>query len=94
VPLRYRLTRLGVHQTALIVAILYFILALIFVPFVYLVMRSTPTAKFPPMMILLVPVFYAVFGYIMSAIACALYNLVASWAGGISITLEAEDAVP
>jgi hypothetical protein len=45
-------------------------------------------------MILLVPVFYAVFGYIMSAIACALYNLVASWAGGISITLEAEDAVP
>jgi hypothetical protein len=44
--LRYRLTRLGVHQTALI-----------------------------------------------AAIACLLYNFVASWAGGIALTLETEESV-
>ncbi|MGH7651732.1 MAG: hypothetical protein ACREMS_07800 [Gemmatimonadaceae bacterium] len=91
--MRYRLTHLGVHQTALIVAIIYFILALIFTPLVYLIARRAPTGGLPPVVMLLAPVFYAVFGYIVSAIGCALYNLVASWAGGIALTLETEEAV-
>jgi hypothetical protein len=91
--LRYRLTRLGVHQTALIAAILYFILALIFTPLVYLAARHATNGGFPPIVMLLAPVCYAIFGYIFAAIACLLYNFVASLAGGIALTLETEESV-
>jgi hypothetical protein len=31
---------------------------------------------------------YAVIGWVMTAIACAIYNLVAGWVGGIEVQLE------
>ena len=33
-------------------------------------------------------VIYAIIGWIMTAIACAIYNLVAGWVGGIEVQLE------
>jgi len=38
--------------------------------------------------IVIVPVFYAVFGFIFGAIGAFLYNIVANWVGGIKIELE------
>jgi hypothetical protein len=32
--------------------------------------------------------FYAVIGWIMTALACVVYNLVAGWVGGIEVQLE------
>ena len=32
--------------------------------------------------------FYAIVGWIMTAIGCAVYNLVAGWVGGIEVQLE------
>jgi hypothetical protein len=37
---------------------------------------------------LLATVFYAAIGWVMTAIACALYNLVAGWVGGIEVEIE------
>jgi hypothetical protein len=34
------------------------------------------------------PIVYGIFGYIFAAIGCWLYNVVASWTGGIELTLE------
>jgi hypothetical protein len=82
-----------VHSTASTVAILYFILALIFVPIVYFVAQANPTGKMPAIILVLGPVGYALFGYIATAIGCWLYNLIASWSGGVAMTLEADEAV-
>ncbi len=80
------------HSTASTVAILYFILGVIFVPIVYFASQANPTAKLPTITLILGPVAYAVFGYIMTAIMCWLYNMVASWSGGFTMTLEADEA--
>ena len=90
--MRYRIRRFGPHSTASTVAILYFILGLIFVPIFYFVSQASPTGKMPTIILVLGPVGYAVFGYIMTAIMCWLYNLIASWSGGIAMTLEADEA--
>jgi hypothetical protein len=81
-----------VHSTASTVAILYFVLALIFIPIVYFVSQANKTGSMPTIILILGPVGYAVFGYIMTAIGCWFYNLIASWSGGIAMTLEADEA--
>ena len=91
--MRYRITRFGVHETALVVAVLYFVLAILFVPIVYLISRAQTTGAFPPIVLIIGPICYGIFGYIFSAIGCWLYNIVASWTGGIALTLETGEPV-
>jgi ABC-type multidrug transport system permease subunit len=92
--LRYRIRRFGPHSTAATVAILYFILAVIFVPIVYFASQANanPKGKLPAIILILGPVCYALFGYIMTVIMCWLYNVIASWTGGVAMTLEADEA--
>jgi hypothetical protein len=85
---QYRIRRFGIQSTALTVGILYFILALLLVPILYLATGGAATAAFPPVMLVLIPFIYAVVGYIVAAISCWLYNIVAGWSGGIAFTLE------
>ena len=91
--MRYRITRFGVHETALVVAVLYFVLAILFVPIVYLVSRAQSTGGLPPIVMIIGPICYGIFGYIFSAIGCWLYNIVASWTGGIALTLATGEPV-
>ena len=90
--MRYRIKRFGAHSTASTVAILYFILAVIFVPIIYFASQANPNGKLPTIILILGPVGYAVFGYIITAIMCGLYNMIASWSGGIAMTLETDEA--
>jgi hypothetical protein len=92
--LKHRVTHFGVHQTAVTVAVIYFVLALVFVPIVYLATRGQASTTFPPIIMVLGPIFYGLFGYIVSAIMCGLYNIVSGWTGGIAITLEPSEAPP
>jgi hypothetical protein len=86
--LKYRLTRFGVQETAVAVAVIYFILGLIFVPIVYLASRAQAASNISPILMVIGPICYGLFGYIFTAIACWLYNVVSGWTGGIAITLE------
>lgn len=90
--MQYRLTRFGVHSTALIVAILYFVLALIFIPIVYLAARNAPNGPLPAILLIIGPICYGIFGYVITAFACWLFNLVASWTGGIALNLESGES--
>jgi hypothetical protein len=90
---QYRLTRFGVHPTAIVVAILYFILALVFVPFVYLASRNSPNGGLPGVIIVVGPIAYGIFGYVFTAIGCWLYNRIAGWTGGVALTLEPDGPV-
>jgi hypothetical protein len=85
---QYRIRRFGIQSTALTVGILYFVIALLILPFFYLATRSAPGQALPGFAFVLGPFIYAVFGYVFTAIACGLYNLIAGWSGGVSVTLE------
>ena len=89
----YRIKRFGVASTALTVAIIYFVLGLVIAPLIYMVSASaTPDQRLPGMMFVLGPFLYAVFGYVLAAIACLLYNVIAGWTGGVALTLEPGEA--
>ena len=89
-----RIKRFGVMQTAKIVSVLYFILAFVFIiPFV-LIGSALPTEQFFPgssfssIIFLILPFFYAIIGFVTTAIGCALYNLLAKYIGGIEFEVE------
>ena len=90
--MQYRIRRFGIQSTALTVAIMYFILALVILPFIYLASRGAPGQSFPTFVFLLGPFIYAVIGYVFTTIACWVYGIVAGWTGGIALTLEPGDA--
>lgn len=90
--MQYRIRRFEIHLTALTVAILYFVLAVLIVPIVYLASRNAPGEALPGFTFVLGPFLYAVFGYVFAAIGCWLYNIVAGWSGGVALTLEPDGA--
>lgn len=92
--MQYRITRFGIQSTSLTVGMLYFFIALLVLPFLFLASRRGPPEQaLPGLAFVLGPFIYAVIGYIVSAIACWIYNIVARWSGGVAMTLEPDDAV-
>ncbi len=88
-----RVKRFGVFQTAKVAAIIYFVLSAIFlIPFglmLPLFTRVLPEEYgFNGFFLLFLPFFYAFFGFVSVAIACAIYNLIAGWTGGIEVEIE------
>jgi hypothetical protein len=85
----YRIKRFGVASTALTVAIIYFVLGLVIAPLIYMASAAaTGDQKLPGLVFVLGPFLYAVFGYVLAAIGCLLYNVIAGWTGGVALTLE------
>ena len=89
-----RLTRFGVVRTASVAALIYLILSAIVAIPVALIVSTTPvtvtdqfgrqlTMQLSPVFILLLPLVYAAFGWIFTAVACLVYNLAAWVTGGI-----------
>jgi len=74
-------------QTAKVMAVLYLIMSLPFVLLMAVTFSFAPGPK-PPMagMLIFMPVFYTVFGFIFTLIGAWIYNLVARWVGGIEFT--------
>lgn len=84
-----RVSHLGVTQTAKVLGALYGLLGLLFVPVFLVAAAFTPRNSGPAVgFVLALPLIYAVAGFIFTAIACALYNLVAKYVGGIEVQLE------
>ncbi|NLA75799.1 MAG: hypothetical protein GX846_10090 [Deltaproteobacteria bacterium] len=96
-----RIKKIGVLQTAKLAAILYFIFSAIIVVPIGLITMITGSALgsdniisgslFGGTFMVIMPIFYAVLGFIFVAIACLIYNLVAGFVGGIEIELENMD---
>ena len=93
-----RLTRIAPLKAAVVLGVLYALLACIFVPFLMLAGAgvaaaarssgaSMPLGFMFGIGALFLPVIYGVIGFIVGLIAAAVYNLVAKWTGGVEITL-------
>lgn len=92
--MRKRITRIAPVQLGKVFAVLY---ALFSIP-VALIMAAAATfspgeQSMPLAMILAIPVLYVVFGFVFTAIAGWIYNVVAKWTGGVEYeALEVSDA--
>ncbi len=97
-----RIRRFGIIRTANMVAALYALISivifgLIFVPLALIGVSAMPGnmgtqfgAGAVGVLIfgLIIVALYAIMGWIVTAIGCAIYNLVAGWVGGIEVQLE------
>lgn len=89
--MKQQIARFSPHQNAKVFAVLMALGSLVFVlPFMLFAGMMTPQGMGPPMFILvLFPLFYLVFGYLMVAIGCAIYNAMFRHIGGIEFESEA-----
>lgn len=84
-----QIRRFGIGQTAKVVAALYTLLGLVFVPVLLVAAMFSPKETgFGTGLAVALPVLYGVMGFIFTAIACAIYNFVAGFVGGIEVELE------
>ena len=92
-----RIKRIAPLQLAKMLAILYGIMGLIFIPFFLLMtfvgsqmpaQQRVGVMAFGAGFAIFVPVIYAVMGFVSGALGAVIYNLVAKWVGGIEVEVE------
>jgi Zn-dependent protease with chaperone function len=83
--MKIQIQKFSMHQNAKVFAVLMAVSSLVFViPFTLIAGFAAPKdAGFPRFMMLLVPIFYLVIGYVMVAVGCWIYNFVAQYIGGL-----------
>jgi len=91
----YTIRRFSVVKTATVMAVMYVVIVAIFlIPFALLTIAvapsDSPTSGLVGILVfgLLAALLYGVVGWIFTAIACAIYNLVAGWVGGIEVQVD------
>jgi glycopeptide antibiotics resistance protein len=96
--------RFGVIRTSNVAALVYFILTLIFVIPLALLLAAAPQIPVADgfgrttnvnlggsaLFLLVLPFIYGIFGWILTAVGCLLYNLVAAVTGGIAVEVVRE----
>lgn len=85
----HEIKRVGVLQAAKLMAIMYLIVsAVIVVPLGFIGLFTSATKSPAALLVVLLPVVYAVFGFVFTAIGCWVYNVVAAMVGGFRIELD------
>ena len=91
--MKQQLTHISPLRAGIVLAVLYGILSLLFAPIILLAglfaNKSNPefSSIFSVGFAVMLPIIYAVFGFVGGVIASALYNLVAKWTGGLEFEL-------
>ena len=86
--MRQRIRRFGVGQTAKTVGVLYALIGLVLAPFLLLAAMFAPQeASWGAGLVIFVPIFYGLLGFVATAIGCVVYNMVAGWVGGIEVEI-------
>lgn len=95
----FRVRHLGVAQLAKTMGVLDALLGLVFAVCFFLIGSVVPTSglgKTFPMggigVVVLIPLLYGFFGYIIGALIAWLYNVVAGWTGGVEFDLQSMES--
>ena len=92
-----RLKRIAPLQLGKILALLYGIMGLLFVPFLLFAAVFAPPVPaqqkaglmvFSTGFAIMAPLLYAAMGFVFGAIGAVVYNLIAKWVGGIEVEVE------
>lgn len=88
--MRKQVIRLSIHQTSKVIAILYFLLTLIFtVPTAIVLYIQSQDPTF--FLFFIYPFFFAIVTYISTAILGWFYNLISKSFGGVEFVLEDQE---
>ena len=75
----------------MVVASLYFVVAVVIAVIAFVVVSATGASTFSPMMILLFPVIYGIIIWVVFALMLSVYNMIAARIGGVEF--ESVDVV-
>jgi len=105
----HRIRSVGVLSVAKISGLIHAAFGLLFVP-IFLLMglslsiagtqgggQKLPTffgPAFAVIMSIFMPIFYGIMGFLIGAVGALLYNLIATWVGGIEMEVEVSPASP
>jgi len=85
--MRKQVERISVHQTSKVLAFLHLVVAAIFlIPLGLAVIFNTGVLE--GVVLMLYPLVYAIFAYMIIAILSLIYNWIAGYFGGIEITVK------
>ena len=92
--MRKRITRIAPLQLGKVSAVLYAIFSIPIALFLAVASSFGPPEQAKSLaLILVIPVFYIVFGFLFMALVAWIYNQVAKWTGGIEfVTVEMPEA--
>lgn len=85
--MRKQISYITPHQTATVLALLYFALGIIAAVLMLFGLFAPSEMPIGLLFVIIMPIVYAVVGYISTIIVCFFYNLAASLVGGIELTL-------
>lgn len=90
--MKQQVVRLSPHQNGKVFAVLMAIGSLVLlIPMFLIYAVVAPSQVRPPfVMLLMMPLMYLAFGYVMVAIGCALYNFMYAHIGGIEFELGSD----
>jgi hypothetical protein len=93
--MKKQITRIDPIQTATVAALVYAVMTLPFIVLVFLftiwrtgVDELTPGMVYLPFAVVVVPILYGIGGFVMTAILCGVYNVVAARVGGIAFEVS------
>ncbi len=86
--MKMQIKRVEPLQAAKVLAVFYFIIAIPLSALMMLASQADPAHSLPLGMLIMMPLMYAVFGFIFIFVGAWLYNRIAAQIGGIEITLE------
>lgn len=87
--MKHYIRHLHAVQAAKVMAVVYGIIGLIFIPLFFVFSAFLPTEeRMGAVFLLVLPVIYAIVGFVGTLIAAVVYNLAAGWVGGFSVDLE------
>jgi hypothetical protein len=81
--MRRQITRVSVGQTSMVIASLYFVVAVVIAVIAFIAVSVTGANNFSPLLILLFPIIYGVVIWLVFALMLSVYNMVAARIGGV-----------
>lgn len=81
--MRRQITRVSVGQTSMVIASLYFVVAVVIAVIAFIAVSVTGVNNFSPLLILLFPIIYGIVIWLVFALMLSVYNMVAARIGGV-----------
>ncbi len=89
-----QIARMSIGQTSKVVAVIYALLGLLYIPFGFVIeATSSPEEQIGMGFWIFLALIIGPFGYVGTAVACAIYNGVAKRVGGIEFTLDSKEDI-
>jgi len=86
--MKKQITRISIHQTSKVLAMLYVTIGVIFVPVGVVIILINPNNLSVGLLYIMLPFIYGILGYPFAAFMCWAYNFIAKNFGGVEFMVS------